>query len=101
VNGEADRDERPGAYADDGDDGSRRAREHGPFDKAFIDAMISHHRSAIEMAQVAYRESDNPEIKALAEGIVEAQTREIEQMKGWSIYHIVDPREAVLLLSWS
>jgi uncharacterized protein (DUF305 family) len=63
--------------------------------------MIPHHRPAIEMAQVAHRESDNPEIKALAEGIVEAQTREIEQMKGWSIYHIVDPREAVLLLSWS
>ena len=54
-----------------------------PFDKAFIDAMIPHHRSAIEMAQVAYRESDNPEIRALAESIVEAQTREITQMEGW------------------
>jgi uncharacterized protein (DUF305 family) len=54
-----------------------------PFDKAFIDAMIPHHRSAIEMAQVAYRESDNPEIKTLAEGIIEAQTREIAQMQGW------------------
>ena len=54
-----------------------------PFDKAFIDAMIPHHQSAIEMAQVAYRESDNPEIKALAEGIVDAQTREIAQMEGW------------------
>jgi uncharacterized protein (DUF305 family) len=54
-----------------------------PFDKAFIDAMIPHHQSAIEMAQMAYRQSDNPEIKKLAEGIVEAQTREIEQMEGW------------------
>jgi uncharacterized protein (DUF305 family) len=54
-----------------------------PFDKAFIDAMIPHHQSAIEMAQVAYRESDNSEIKALAEGIVDAQTREIAQMEGW------------------
>jgi uncharacterized protein (DUF305 family) len=54
-----------------------------PFDRAFIDAMIPHHQSAIEMAQVAYRESDNPEIKTLAEGIVEAQTREIAQMEGW------------------
>jgi uncharacterized protein (DUF305 family) len=54
-----------------------------PFDKAFIDAMIPHHQSAIEMAQVAYRESDNPEIKTLAEGIVEAQTREITQIEGW------------------
>ncbi len=54
-----------------------------PFDKAFIDAMIPHHQSAIEMAQVAYRQSNNPEIKTLAEGIVEAQTREITQMEGW------------------
>jgi uncharacterized protein (DUF305 family) len=54
-----------------------------PFDEAFIDAMIPHHQSAIEMAQVAYRESDNLEIKALAEGIVDAQTREIAQMEGW------------------
>jgi uncharacterized protein (DUF305 family) len=54
-----------------------------PFDKAFIDAMIPHHQSAIEMAQVAYRESDNREIKVLAESIVEAQTREITRMEGW------------------
>ncbi len=54
-----------------------------PFDRAFIDAMIPHHESAIEMAQVAYRESNNPEIMALAEGIVEAQSREITQMERW------------------
>jgi uncharacterized protein (DUF305 family) len=54
-----------------------------PFDKAFIDAMIPHHESAIEMAQVAYRESDNPEIRTLAEGIVEAQVGEITQMEEW------------------
>jgi uncharacterized protein (DUF305 family) len=54
-----------------------------PFDKAFIDAMIPHHESAISMAQVAYRQSNNPEIKTLAEGIVEAQTREITQMEAW------------------
>jgi uncharacterized protein (DUF305 family) len=54
-----------------------------PFDKAFIDAMIPHHESAIEMAQVAYRQSDNPKIRTLAEDIVEAQTREITQLEGW------------------
>ncbi len=54
-----------------------------PFDKAFIDAMIPHHRSAIEMAKVAHEESKIPEIKELAENIVGAQQREIEQMKQW------------------
>jgi uncharacterized protein (DUF305 family) len=54
-----------------------------PFDKAFIDAMIPHHQSAIEMAQVALEKSDNPKIKELAENIISAQQREIEQMREW------------------
>jgi uncharacterized protein (DUF305 family) len=54
-----------------------------PFDEAFIDAMIPHHRSAIEMAQVALENSDNPKIKELAQNIIGAQQREIEQMKQW------------------
>jgi uncharacterized protein (DUF305 family) len=54
-----------------------------PFDEAFIDAMIPHHQSAIYMAQVAHEKSKIPEIKDLAENIVSAQKREIEQMKQW------------------
>jgi uncharacterized protein (DUF305 family) len=54
-----------------------------PFDEAFIDAMIPHHQSAIEMAQVALEKSDNPKIKDLAQNIISAQQREIEQMTQW------------------
>jgi uncharacterized protein (DUF305 family) len=54
-----------------------------PFDEAFIDAMIPHHQSAIEMAQVALENSDNPKIKELAQNIISAQQREIEQMTQW------------------
>ena len=54
-----------------------------PFDEAFIDAMIPHHQSAIYMAEVANRESENSRIKELAGNIVSAQKREIEQMKQW------------------
>jgi uncharacterized protein (DUF305 family) len=54
-----------------------------PFDRAFIDAMIPHHQSAIEMAQVALENSDNPKIKELAENIISAQQEEIEQMTRW------------------
>ena len=54
-----------------------------PFDKAFIDAMIPHHRSAIEMAQVALEESDNPKIVEIARHIVGTQKREIAQMQQW------------------
>ena len=54
-----------------------------PFDKAFIDAMIPHHHSAIYMAQVAHEKSKIAAIKELAENIMSAQKREIEQMKQW------------------
>jgi uncharacterized protein (DUF305 family) len=54
-----------------------------PFDEAFIDAMIPHHRSAIEMAQVALENSDNPKIRELAQNIISAQQREIEQLTQW------------------
>jgi uncharacterized protein (DUF305 family) len=54
-----------------------------PFDKAFIDAMIPHHQSAVEMAEVASEKSRNPRIKRLAENIVSAQQTEIEHMKAW------------------
>ena len=61
----------------------RSLAEKDPFDKAFIDNMIPHHRSAIEMAELAAKETRNPKIKALATDIVEAQEREISQMKRW------------------
>ena len=54
-----------------------------PFDKAFINNMIPHHASAIEMAEVALENADNPKIEELATNIVEAQKREISQMKQW------------------
>jgi uncharacterized protein (DUF305 family) len=54
-----------------------------PFDKVFIDNMTPHHESAIAMAQVVLEESENPEIRKIAEAIVDAQEREIEQMRSW------------------
>ena len=54
-----------------------------PFDRAFIDELIPHHESAIEMAQVANEESADPRIQDLSTRIIEAQEREIEQMSGW------------------
>ncbi len=54
-----------------------------PFDKAFIDAMIPHHQSAIDMAKEAQTKATHQEIKDLAGRIVTAQQREIDQMKAW------------------
>jgi uncharacterized protein (DUF305 family) len=54
-----------------------------PFDKAFIDAMIPHHQSAIDMAKEAQTRATHQEIKDLAGRIITAQQKEIDQMKAW------------------
>ena len=61
----------------------RSLADEEPFDEAVIGAMIPHHRSAIQMANVALERSDNPRIQELAGGIVRAQKREISQMQTW------------------
>jgi uncharacterized protein (DUF305 family) len=54
-----------------------------PFDRAFIDAMIPHHQSAIEMAQEAQTRAQHQEIRDLAGRIIADQQREIDQMRVW------------------
>jgi uncharacterized protein (DUF305 family) len=53
------------------------------FDLRFINAMIPHHESAITMAQDALSKSKRPEIKKLAQSIIDSQQAEINQMKQW------------------
>ena len=55
----------------------------GAVDQHFIIQMIPHHEGAIEMAKVALERSKRPEIITLANGIIEAQTREINDMRSW------------------
>jgi uncharacterized protein (DUF305 family) len=59
----------------------RRAPE--PFDRAFIDAMIPHHQSAIEAAKAAETRAQRTEIRELAQAIIAAQQQEIDQMTAW------------------
>jgi uncharacterized protein (DUF305 family) len=54
-----------------------------PFDRAFIDMMIPHHQGAIRMAQAELADGEDDQLKELAEGIVAAQTKEIEEMNEW------------------
>ena len=54
-----------------------------PFDKAFIEAMIPHHQSAIDAAKAAEGRAERAEIKELAQAIMTDQQREIEQMQQW------------------
>ena len=53
------------------------------FDKAFIDGMIEHHEGAVQMAEEALKNAKHQEIKDMANAIISAQTKEINQMEEW------------------
>jgi uncharacterized protein (DUF305 family) len=53
------------------------------FDLRFIDAMIPHHQKTVEIAQEALQKSNRPEIKEMAQTLIDAQEQEISQMKEW------------------
>ncbi len=53
------------------------------FDKAFIEQMIMHHQSAINMAAPGKDNAQHQEVKDLSVAIVKAQSKEIAQMKAW------------------
>jgi len=53
------------------------------IDRHFIEEMIPHHEGAIAMAELALEEATSLEIKSLAQGIIEAQKSENEQMRTW------------------
>lgn len=53
------------------------------FDRAFIEDMIPHHQMAVMMASMLKNGTQRPEMKKLADGIIAAQTSEIDMMRKW------------------
>ena len=52
-------------------------------EQAFLEQMVPHHESAIEMATMALEKGQRPEVRRLAQQIITAQESEIAQMKEW------------------
>jgi uncharacterized protein (DUF305 family) len=53
------------------------------YDLLFIDGMKVHHQGAVDMAEEALQKSKRPEIKQLAQAMIDAQQKEIAQMTEW------------------
>jgi uncharacterized protein (DUF305 family) len=62
---------------------SASAAAGGEIDRQFIDMMVPHHQSAVEMAKLAQERAQHSEIKALAADIIASQQSEIGRMKSW------------------
>ncbi|QRM55099.1 DUF305 domain-containing protein [Sinorhizobium sp. BG8] len=56
-------------------------------DVAFVCGMIAHHMGAISMSEVELKFGDDAEAKSMAEKIIDAQKKEIEDMNTWINEH--------------
>lgn len=52
-------------------------------DVSFVCGMIAHHMGAISMSEAELKFGDNEEAKQMAQKIIEAQKKEIEEMSKW------------------
>lgn len=53
------------------------------YEEAWLRGMVVHHLGAVAMAENLLEETDRPELIELGNNIIESQSKEIEQMRGW------------------
>jgi len=64
------------------------------FEQSFLQQMIQHHRSALEMAKMVTDHTKRPELRELGDKIITAQQQEIEQMTKWlADWYKTSPKE--------
>ena len=49
--------------------------------RLFLEQMVEHHRGAVEMAEAALESAEDPDVRALAQQVIEDQNAEITEMQ--------------------
>src|SRR5215204_5287940 len=83
--GDPDDDRGSGMMGDSGP-GSGMMSDSDDFSRSdimFATMMIPHHQQAVDMSELAIEKTTDPEVRALAEQIRDAQAPEIELMESW------------------
>lgn len=52
-------------------------------DQDFLEMMIPHHQEAVDSSKLLLAKAEDSEMKKFLEGVVDTQSKEIEQMKVW------------------
>jgi uncharacterized protein (DUF305 family) len=59
----------------------------GDPDRDFAQMMIPHHQGAIDMARIELESGKDPQLRQMAQKIIEDQEREIASLKEWLAQH--------------
>jgi len=63
--------------------GQMKALKGAEYDRMYVDMMIPHHEGAVALAREALARATHPEVKELAQRIIDAQKGEIGMMNRW------------------
>src|SRR5439155_1228018 len=64
------------------------------FEQSFLQQMIQHHRSGIEMAKLASAQTTRTELRDFAAKMIALQQQEIDKMSGWlKSWYNISPKE--------
>ncbi len=63
----------------------------GQADRDFVAGMIPHHEGAVDMAKVELKYGKDPQMRKLAQQILDSQESEIALMQKWQAAHPLKP----------